>query len=413
MKRQSILSWVFKIGLILNLGLCLSYIGLWLLAIQQNLTWRADFTAFYTGGMLLYSGQGHNLYNYDLQATCQQNILEGKSFSDGLLAFNYPPYVAFLFVPLVSFSLSTAYALWAALEIVIFGSFLRQIHLFATEEGWGREARTQLLVAVAALPSVIVAMLLGTFTPLIVFCLLQFYRALRRGADIEAGLWLALGSVKPQVMVMPALALLGTRRWRALGTAVGLGLLLFILTVLMLGWDVWGGFLKALEFSGGQFGAYGIVPGDMYNLKGTLTLWLGNRHTAPINLISWICFGLAGMVTLWLWHRQRKTQDVALHDLAAGSATVLGILFGPHVNPQDGFLLALPVVWCYSYLYLRQKSTHRWRFFSLGLPLLLLIGEYGLVTIGGIHMHVLVLVFLCVWMGQAWYSEFHHPQRVS
>ncbi len=47
----------------INAGLALGSLGLWVIAYAQGLTWRADFTSFYTGWSLVIKGLGMNLYD--------------------------------------------------------------------------------------------------------------------------------------------------------------------------------------------------------------------------------------------------------------------------------------------------------------------------------------------------------------
>ena len=66
----------------LNLGLGLSYVVTWFSTGKQDLFWRADFTAFYTGGYIVEDGNGSELYNQILQTQIQQKILGDRSFQD-------------------------------------------------------------------------------------------------------------------------------------------------------------------------------------------------------------------------------------------------------------------------------------------------------------------------------------------
>ncbi|HQE93092.1 MAG TPA: hypothetical protein PLH19_09845 [Anaerolineae bacterium] len=91
--RQSYFKGWLRAIFVLNVALALSSFGLWGLALRQGLYWRADFTMLYTGGMLVREGHGTQLYDLEVQTQYQQQILSGKSFRDGVLPFNYPPYV--------------------------------------------------------------------------------------------------------------------------------------------------------------------------------------------------------------------------------------------------------------------------------------------------------------------------------
>ena len=79
MKR--LLPLLFRALFILNVGLALGNVGLWLSAMRQGLFWRADFTALYTGGTLVQEGQGAHLYDFEVQTRYQQEIL-GNTFAN-------------------------------------------------------------------------------------------------------------------------------------------------------------------------------------------------------------------------------------------------------------------------------------------------------------------------------------------
>ena len=98
--KNRLSKWLVRAVLILNTGLALSYIGLWAITARQGQFWRADFSAYYTGWAIVRDGLGNQLYDLDLQTRYQQTILEGRSFSDGLLPFTYPPHMALYFSPL-------------------------------------------------------------------------------------------------------------------------------------------------------------------------------------------------------------------------------------------------------------------------------------------------------------------------
>jgi hypothetical protein len=313
---------------------------------------------------------------------------------------------------------------------------------FTRTEGWHSEAQRLLLISIVALPSSMTAMTLGTFIPFSTICLVLFYRALRTHKDYQAGLWFVLGSVKPQIIFLHGFVLLATKRWRAIGVVITLMLVIFIVTGLILGWDVWGEFLRVLSFSGHQFGTFGIHPTGMYNLKGTLTLWLGSTNATTINRLSWLGLGLICAFTYWGWHKQhlieheagivRELDSAFTHnsaecatmqskalepyhraffDLSVSLTTVLGILFGPHVNKPDAMLLAIPILLFYNYLHLQDKSTYIWLALSLCYPLIFLMDKFVIGAKLGIRVPVLILFFLSVWLSKIWYTEYR--DRIS
>ena len=64
----------------------------------RGMLWRADFTNFYTGWSIVLAGDGQRLYDLAIQARVQQQILDGRSFADGLLPYVNPPHLTLPFV---------------------------------------------------------------------------------------------------------------------------------------------------------------------------------------------------------------------------------------------------------------------------------------------------------------------------
>ena len=204
-------SWLVRGIVILHLSLGLSYAGLWFTLAQQGLFWRADFTAFYTGWVIVRDGQGPRLYDLELQKRDQADILEGQSFSDSLLPYDYPPHAAVPFVPLALLPRPTAFWVWSFGQVMLLVWLWRLLQRIA--ENWKPYERHLLLSAVIAFPPLLFTFQLGAFSLLTLVCVLQAYLTLKRGREAQAGLWLMLGTLKPQAVVMPGLLLVAARRW--------------------------------------------------------------------------------------------------------------------------------------------------------------------------------------------------------
>ena len=108
-----------KIVSTINIGLAVAYLGLVYISYMRDLSWRADFTAFYMGGTIVRQGLGGQLYDAELQFQTQHSILAGYPYGDGILSFNYPPHVAFLFIVFSLLPLKGAYVLWTLGQLVL------------------------------------------------------------------------------------------------------------------------------------------------------------------------------------------------------------------------------------------------------------------------------------------------------
>ena len=60
-------------------------IFLWFSMAIRGEFWKADFSAFYTGWSIVLDGQGHQLYNLDLQTKYQAQLIPSRAVTSGLL----------------------------------------------------------------------------------------------------------------------------------------------------------------------------------------------------------------------------------------------------------------------------------------------------------------------------------------
>ena len=81
---------------------------------RDGLPYR-DFKIFYSGARILQAYPGTELYNLDLQARVQTELLHIKT--EEALPYNHPPFELLLFLPLAGLSYSLAFYLWIAISI--------------------------------------------------------------------------------------------------------------------------------------------------------------------------------------------------------------------------------------------------------------------------------------------------------
>jgi hypothetical protein len=393
---------LLRVALLLNVSLGVSYVALWGMLAWQGLFWRADFSAYYTGWTIARDGLGEQLYDFDLQTRYQQQILSGRSFSQGLLPYLNPPHATIPFIPLAFVSLPVAFAFWTLCQVVLLVWLVRLLLQIARE--WQTRERWLMLSAVAAFPPLLFTFQLGAFSLLMLLCVLQFYWSLKQGRDRGAGLWLLLGTVKPQIMLLPGVILIAARRWRALAVVCVGGTALVLISGALLGWQSWIGFLNALRTTNSYFGIFGIVPATMYNFKGTLTLILGNEQGSLINQISVVALAAVAILTLLLWRGPWQPKEPAF-ELRMGLTILLGLLFNPHLHRQDGVVFIAPAVLFYIYLRQRGPSLRAFAVWALTCPLIVLVSEFTIGGSLGIRVLVVMMGVLAVWMGKALVDE--------
>jgi hypothetical protein len=75
-----------RLALTVNFSLARNCAGLWGMMAGRDMMWRADFTIFNTGWAIVRDGRGQSLYDLDVRARSQQQILDGRRFASPALA---------------------------------------------------------------------------------------------------------------------------------------------------------------------------------------------------------------------------------------------------------------------------------------------------------------------------------------
>lgn len=388
---------LLRLALVINVSLALGYVGLWTMTALKGEFWRGDFTAYYTGWSLLRDGHGDRLYDLDLQTRYQQALLDEGCFKGGLLPYINPPHAAVPFVPLALLPRTAAFWLWTAGQCVLLVWFLRL--LLRVADTWKPLERLLLISAVCAFPPLFYTSMLGTFSLWMSVCVVQVYLTLKRGHATRTGLWLALGTVKPQLLLMPGVLALGARRWRVLASGAGFLALMVAASLVFPGWRSWVGFVSIVRTIGNAFDTLGNVPSVMYNVKGTLTLLLGSEQRVLINLVSLALLVLAAGAVLLVWRGPWQPEAPAF-ELKVALTILAGLLFGPHLNPHDGLLLVIPAALFAAYLRQCERPRRAFAAFVLCCPLLFLVAEFTVGGSLGIRLPVVAMLVLLVWMGK-------------
>ena len=354
------------LGLILNVGLAASNAAFFL---RQRAHVRGDFVQLFTAGKMVRDGEGARLYDYQLQGERQRALLGGWSFPGGVLPFNYPPHVAMAFAAL---PLPRAFWVWSAAQAALLIALMRLVGRLAPErpplERW------LLRATVLAAPPLLLTFELGALSLALVVAVLAAYRALATGRERAAGLWLALGTVKLQLMLMPALATLAGRRWRALAALAVAMLIVFASCTAAFGLHVWADFLRAvLAVTHSTERVRGQVP-LMLNLEGAIAFAFGPSvyGAAPIIALGGWLFACAA--TIWIW-RGPWQPTLPRFPLQMAATVLLGTFFNLHLYAQDGLMIVAAGL--LFELYLRRSGRPRAAFAALAVasPALWLLTE--------------------------------------
>jgi hypothetical protein len=385
-----------RVVLVLYGGLVACYLVLWLGMAARGSFWRADFVAFYTGWAMVQGGDSVRLYDLDAQAAYQDRLVPERAGHEGQLPYLNPPHAALPLAPLSLLSRPAAFYAWTLGQLGLLVLLGRQLLRIA--RGWPAGERAVLLVTILAFPPLFMTFQLGQVSLLSLVCLLGFYASLEEDRPLATAAWLVLGTVKPQLVLVPAVTLLATRRWRALWLAALLFGAWAGIASSVMGWTCWLGFWGMVRHCTEQFGAFGIDPLRMYNLKGFLTAVLGGERAPLINAASTAAYALALAVAFVLWRGRGDAPDFRLR---VALTSLLGLLANPHFNPADALAFVLPAVYFASHLRQRGGASRAFDVLVVSCPALFLLDGFAVASWpGGVRPFFLVALGAAAWM--AW-----------
>jgi hypothetical protein len=249
-----------------------------------------DFASFYTAGRIVQRGQSPRLYDPALQWKVQQEFASTVKIRLGPLPYVRPPFEALLFLPLAYLTYPTACVVWMALKIVL---FLAIPFLLPSQDHKGEAISAHAwegLLCLAFFP-VAFDLLQGQDSVLLLLILVLALRLLLRGADLQCGVMLALGLFKFH-LIIPLVAIFILRKKSSLVMGfLAAASFLFVVSLMLVHWA---GILAYPRYLWGlnQVSALGMVkPQSMPNVRGLLTMFLGNGPPPPI--AQWFLAGIA------------------------------------------------------------------------------------------------------------------------
>lgn len=301
---------------------------------------HSDFLSFYTAGAIVRDGQGAQLYDLDLQGDYQAKALGLQSSNShfALLPFINPPHAALIFTPIAYLPPSSA--AWVFLTLNCLLAIWVLYRLWQLALGWSQAARILLITTTLATEVFWYNLGTGTMTLLVFACLIEYFLAMRDGRDISAAVWLIASTIKPQLMVLPALVPFTMRRWRLIGVAVSFTVIVGLGVSLAFGFHIWRDYLGVLSEVSAHGEKYGAVPMLMSNLR-MILYWT----VTPQAILPLVGLGLCGgvVVSVWLW---RSTRDFGVR---FSLTILLGVFLAPHLNYQDTLIAILPAALSYDF----------------------------------------------------------------
>jgi hypothetical protein len=310
-----------------------------------------DFLAFYAAGRLVLDHNAAGLYVASAITAIERTIIAVPVGANGYMPFINPPFAAVALAPFAALPSQLARVVWAGLSVVALAGAALWI-------GWplaGRQRIAAGLLVGVSFPAYH-ALAEGQSSAVLLLGGIAALQAARVGSWRLAGLALATFWLKPQLIVLPLLALALDRRWAAIAWALLGGGALVVASLPFVGIGSYATYLGYLVGVGmSHFNGAGAVGqsvwagalGTLEGLNGLLVGVFGQGSVVAVDVL-WAIL-VAGVLALWLlacrWQRPGFETQAARHVLAAGIGIVL--LVDPNLFPQDCLLvfLLVPALW--------------------------------------------------------------------
>src|SRR5262245_48083907 len=298
-----------------------------------------DFAHFYAAALIVRSGDGERLYDYEEQRKIQQSLFSHVETRPEPLIFNHLSYETLVWLPLTFFGYAKAVVVWIVINLILLLaiSAILSRHLPA-----GRAAlRLPLMVCLFACFPILLVLIQGQDSILLLLCYSIAFVLLKQEKDWPAGLVLSLAMFKFH-LILPFVALLFVQRnWKfVLGFFTG-SIVPLVLSIWISGIS---GLLQFIRFlvrsnqSGSTLDQFGLYPNNMPNLRGMLVILLGDHISDRLLFIitaavSLIVFGLVA----------RSSRELAL-DERIGAAIIATLLISYHLFTYDLTIATLPAL---------------------------------------------------------------------
>lgn len=296
-----------------------------------------DYLAHWTGGGLLMSADPSKLYDPETQFVFQRNAL---GVEVALSWFVSPPIVAAFYAPFALLTYNISGILWLILSTVLLVWCALSLKFLAPTL-MGRK-RNVVILAVLASPPVFELLGGGQDSAFILAVWLVGIRLLNSNHNAWAGVVLALGFAKPQLVVLIPLVLLARRNFRALASFIAVCVLLLGISIGVVGVD---GLLRWVAALSSPLYTHEVQNGQAWKMLGLPSLVQGLLPPALGSLVSpaltWSALPIGAGVLLFRLHKARMqavdTRAIWIATLATSA------VFSPHFLTYDGVLL-IPVI---------------------------------------------------------------------
>jgi hypothetical protein len=349
-----------------------------------------DYTSFYAAGKLVMDGRAGEIYDVDAIAGVQSDLSGVSIPREESLPYLNPPFVAVIFAPLTLLPVTDATAVLFVIELALVAICGRAIQGLIGP----RDRRSAAFVWVAYLSafSVYTLFLQLQLSMWAVLAWLGFIHFQRQGRDSWSAASLALGLVKPQLILLPALYLCVRGRFAALAPLAVAGSIAAIVSIAVAGPAIVVDYPRFL-LSSTSWDGQGIFAHGMYGWN-ALVADLSGDATPPDALVAALVLPTLGLVVIaWLSCRQSRDELV----LPLMGLTLCGVLLAnPHLYLPDVILLDVVLALGYTGALARGGNGAGWAVATAGVWFLMLPLPGMQASPGGLPLLTLAMAVLFV-----------------
>jgi hypothetical protein len=321
---------------ILPLLIAVQLLG-WLSFFPSALRGHTDFRQLYAAGYMVRTGHGGELYDPRAQQEFQDALVGND---ERALPFIRPAYQALLFVPFSLLPYRNAYLAFLVVNLVLLALAFRLIrpHMKNLARIWrGLPVFVLLIFYPIAL-----ALMQGQDSILLLLLLAAALVALDHGFEMTAGMMVALGLFKMQIVIPIALLFLLWRRWRFFGGFALSAVVVSLISLWVVGFGQTAAYARSLFSVGTSLVAANQFPlrvSIMANLRGLFFGLMGFRF--PALWIQAVTIVISAVVLLsvavFTSHKHRTTDALVV-------AITASVIVSYYVFIHDLSVLLIPIV---------------------------------------------------------------------
>jgi hypothetical protein len=293
---------------------------------DQSRVKNTDFLNFYAAATLVRQGDGQALYRADTASTVYEAILGHKTS----WYFLHPPFEAAALVPLSYVSVGRAFTLWTLMNLALVGA----MPLLLADCVSFLAAKPYLGLTAFIFPPVVTCLALGQDSIVILFVITAAYLLYRKNREVAAGLVLALASIKFQYVLIFAILLFFSRKFRFLSGLIAGGTVLILFSLTIVGFRGMSEYFKFMQ----EFALH-IRPDLMVNCRGFLTGTGWVNHVGFYSTAASVLFIVAAILCARYSLRTKTGTSSLLFSLFVAAAFIAS----PYAHFADASMLLLPM----------------------------------------------------------------------